>query len=76
MSILWGGSYLFAGIAVKELPPLVIVFTRVALAALALLPLHRIIQGPLPRDRRSWISFGVMSILNNVIPFTLTHNTG
>ncbi len=71
LSILWGGSYLFAGITVRELPPLVIVFTRVVLAALALLPLHLIFYGALPRDKRSWASFGVMSILNNVIPFTL-----
>ncbi len=71
LSILWGGSYLFGGIAVKELPPLVIVFTRVLIAAVALLPVQLLIHGGLPRDRRSWISFGVMSILNNVIPFTL-----
>ena len=71
LSVLWGGSYLFAGIAVRELPPLVIVLARVSIAALALLPLHGIFQGGLPKDARSWVSFTVMSALNNVIPFTL-----
>ena len=39
LSVIWGGSYLFVGIAVKDLSPLVIVMARVVLAAAALLPL-------------------------------------
>ncbi|MCA0432550.1 MAG: DMT family transporter [Proteobacteria bacterium] len=70
LSILWGGSFIFIGVAVKELPALLIVLARVVLAAAILLPLHFWLQGPLPRDRRSWTSFFVMSLTNNVIPFT------
>ena len=33
LSVLWGGSFFFTGIAVKELPPLTIVVLRVGLAA-------------------------------------------
>jgi drug/metabolite transporter (DMT)-like permease len=36
LSALWGGSFFFTGIAVKELPPLTIVLLRVGLAALIL----------------------------------------
>ena len=36
LSVLWGGSFFFVGIAVAELPPLTIVATRVGLAALFL----------------------------------------
>ena len=32
LSILWGGSFFFVGVAVKEMPPLTIVLCRVALA--------------------------------------------
>ncbi len=39
LSVLWGGAYFFAGVAVKELPPLTVVLARVLLAAIALLPL-------------------------------------
>ena len=53
-SVIWGGSYLFVGIAVKDLSPLVIVMARVVLAAAALLPLHFLLVGPLPRDRAAW----------------------
>lgn len=71
LSVLWGGSFLFIGVAVKELSPLVIVFARVTIAAAALLPFHYARLGALPSDRRSWIAFAGMSLLNNVIPFTL-----
>ncbi|MFT5449026.1 MAG: EamA domain-containing membrane protein RarD [Gammaproteobacteria bacterium] len=29
LSVLWGGAYFFAGVAVKELPPLTVVLVRV-----------------------------------------------
>lgn len=69
LSVLWGGSFLFVGIAVKELPTILIVLARVVLAAIVLLPLHFLLQGKLPSDRQSWIGFAVMSLTNNVIPF-------
>ena len=39
LSMLWGGAFFFAGVALKELQPLIVVFVRVSLAALLLLPL-------------------------------------
>lgn len=71
LSILWGGSFFFVGIAVKELPPLTIVMCRVCLAALALLALIRILGLSLPGDRRIWLAFFAMGLLNNLIPFCL-----
>jgi drug/metabolite transporter (DMT)-like permease len=71
LSVIWGGSYLFVGIAVKDLSPLVIVMARVVLAAAALLPLHLLLVGPLPRDREAWTAIVGLSVFNNVIPFTL-----
>ena len=35
LSILWGGSFFFVGVAVKEMPPLTIVLCRVALASIS-----------------------------------------
>ncbi len=71
LSVLWGGSFLFVGVAVKELPPLLVVFARVAIAVIILLPVHLAVQGALPRTMALWISAAGMSILNNVLPFTL-----
>src|SRR5215470_2975295 len=71
LSVLWGGSFFFAGVAVRELPPLTIVCARVGLAALLLLPLHWIMIGRLPSAVKAWRAFLVMAMLNNVIPFSL-----
>ena len=71
LSIVWGGSFLFNGVAVRELPPVTIVALRVMTAALALLLALRFMKVSLPRSRQAWTAFLGMSILNNVIPFTL-----
>jgi drug/metabolite transporter (DMT)-like permease len=71
LSILWGGAYFFAGVAVKELPPLTVVFARVLLATVALLPLFWYFGHSLPRSFTAWLPFFGMGLLNNVIPFGL-----
>ena len=69
LSVLWGGSFFFVGIAVKELPPLTIVVLRVGLAAAMLGLVLRLIGLRLPRERSAWIAFFGMGLLNNAIPF-------
>ncbi|MGB3718852.1 MAG: DMT family transporter [Hyphomicrobiaceae bacterium] len=71
LSLLWGGSFLFVGMAVHDLPPLTLVLARVGLAALALLPVVYAIKLRLPTELRAWQPFLVMSLLNNIIPFLL-----
>jgi drug/metabolite transporter (DMT)-like permease len=71
LSVLWGGSFFFVGIAVKDLPPFTIVVARVAIAALALHGLLWLLGHKLPRDARAWTAFFGMGLLNNVVPFTL-----
>ncbi len=71
LSVLWGGSFFFVGVAVKELPPLTIVFIRVGLAALLLLPLIRIYRIRTPPTLAGWRPFIIMALLNNVLPFSL-----
>jgi drug/metabolite transporter (DMT)-like permease len=71
LSLLWGGSFFFVGVAVKELPPLTIVAMRVGLAALALHAIILVGRVRLPRIARVWTDFLVMGLLNNVIPFVL-----
>lgn len=71
LSVLWGGSFFFVGVAVSELPPLTIVFIRVALAAVLLLPLIWVYRLTVPKTLTGWRPFIVMALLNNVIPFSL-----
>ena len=71
LSMLWGGSFLFAGIQVKWLPPFTIAFVRVGLAAVILNALIRTIGKRMPADAAAWRAFFAMGVLNNAIPFCL-----
>jgi len=71
LSALWGGSFLFNGILVRELPPLTIVAGRVTLAAVVLWTIVRLSGHAVPRSREVWLAFLGMGVLNNVIPFSL-----
>jgi drug/metabolite transporter (DMT)-like permease len=65
LSVLWGGSFFFAKVAVGELGPFTVVFARVSLAALALA-----LVVPLRRDA-PWPTYFAMGFLNNALPFSL-----
>ena len=71
LSLLWGGSFLFNGILVRELPPFTIVAARVALAAVALWTIVRLSGHAVPKSREVWLAFLGMGVLNNIIPFSL-----
>ncbi len=71
LSVLWGGSFFFNGLALKELPPLTLVLLRVALAALILLPVARAYCISFPRGLAGWKPFFAVAFFNNVLPFSL-----
>ncbi|MDO8399952.1 MAG: DMT family transporter [Bradyrhizobium sp.] len=71
LSVLWGGSFFFNGVVLRELPPLTVVLLRVALAALILLPVLWAYRIGLPRGFSGWKPFFAIALLNNVLPFSL-----
>lgn len=71
LSVLWGGSFFFAKIALASVPPLTLVFARVGIASVALGLLLKALGHTLPTDRRLWRTFFVMGLINNLIPFSL-----
>ena len=71
LSVVWGGSFFFNGIALREFPTLSIVTARVGLAALALLLLMRMLGQGIQLNRQILKAFFGMSFLNNVVPFSL-----
>ena len=71
LAVLWGGSFFFNGVALKELPPLTLVFLRVATAATILLPLLWVYRISLPRSFAGWKPFFAVALFNNVLPFSL-----
>ncbi|MFY0610647.1 MAG: DMT family transporter [Hyphomicrobiaceae bacterium] len=76
LSLLWGGSYFFTGVAVRELPTFTVVVGRVAIAAVILLTILKISgqrAGGTPARWSSelWLMFAGMGFINNVVPFSL-----
>src|SRR5436190_12050304 len=71
LSVLWGGSFFFNGVVLKELPPFTVVFLRVALAAIMLLPLLWLYRIRFPAGLSGWRPFIAIGVLNNVLPFSL-----
>jgi drug/metabolite transporter (DMT)-like permease len=71
LSVLWGGSFFFTGLSLQELPPLTIVFLRVALAAIILLPVLWVYRTRFPESLSGWKPFFALALLNNVLPFSL-----
>jgi drug/metabolite transporter (DMT)-like permease len=71
LSILWGGSFFFVAIAVRDIPPLTLVLARVALAAALLSPVARLLGMSLPRSFVEWRPYVVLALLNNLVPFSL-----
>ena len=71
LATVWGGSFFFAEVALREVPPLTIALHRVfwALPALFLVVLYQGIE--IPRSFRAWSCYLVMGALNNAIPFSL-----
>lgn len=71
LSILWGGSFFFVGVAVYDLPPLTIVTLRVGIAAFTLWGIALMLGLRTPKSIKVWGAFLGMGLLNNVIPFVL-----
>jgi len=71
LSVIWGGSFILAEVALKDFSPLTIVALRVATAAAFLHLILFIRKIPFDWRPHSLMLFLVMGLLNNVLPFSL-----
>ena len=71
LSAIWGGSFFFNGVLVRELPTLTIVALRVSLAALFLWGYVFAKGVNVPKDKDLWIALATLGLINNAIPFGL-----
>ncbi len=71
LSVFWGGSFFFVEIVLKELPTLTIVALRVAMAAIVLWGVVLFLNLNVSKSPKLWLSFILMGLLNNAIPFSL-----
>jgi drug/metabolite transporter (DMT)-like permease len=71
LAVIWGSSFLFIKVGVRELHPLWLTFGRVAAGAVTLLIILAVTRDRLPRDARLWGHLVVVAALGVVVPFTL-----
>jgi len=71
LSLLWGGSFMFVGVAIREVPVFTIVAFRVLLASIVLHLVLRISGIAFPVRREVLLAFLGMGILNSALPFSL-----
>ena len=71
LAAVWGGSFFFAEVALKEVPPLTVTMYRVVWAVpfLALIVFFKGIL--IPRSLKVWWYYLLMGTLNKAIPFSL-----
>ena len=70
LAAIWGASFLFIKVGVRDFEPATLVFLRVLLAALTLLPIVLFTTG-FGGLRASWPQLGMMGLLTSALPFWL-----
>lgn len=71
LGAIWGASFLFIKVSVRELHPLYVTLGRVALGAVTLLTVMLILRDRLPREPRLWGHLAVIGVVGLVLPYTL-----
>lgn len=71
LSLCWGASFFFIGVAVTALPTFTIVVLRVGLAALVLWAVVLARGAGLPTSLFFWRAATIMAAINSVLPFVL-----
>jgi drug/metabolite transporter (DMT)-like permease len=71
LALIWGGAFMFIGVAVRHVHPLTYVWLRLSIAAAAMLLFLNLKRQPLGLPREVWGSMLLLALLNNALPFTL-----
>lgn len=71
LSVIWGSAFMFIKIGLRELSPFMLVFARLAVSALLMLLLCRMVGAKFPAERKLWLSLGLLGVVNSGLPFLL-----
>ena len=71
LSVMWGGSFFFIQVAVRDVAPLTFVWIRVTIAAAALWLFLAWRREPIHLPRRALGALLLLALLNNALPFAL-----
>jgi len=71
ISVIWGASFFFIEVALREVGPFTLVLYRIGVAAVVVTSILYISGRHLPFDAASWRMYFALGALNNFIPFSL-----
>jgi drug/metabolite transporter (DMT)-like permease len=71
LAAIWGSSFLFIKVGIRDLHPAYVALGRIGSGALALLVTLLVTRDRLPRSGRVWLHLTVLSAVGVVLPFTL-----
>jgi drug/metabolite transporter (DMT)-like permease len=71
LGAIWGTSFLFNAILIRELGPLWVSALRVSIGALGCWAVFVALKKPLPRDPRLYVQLAALGVLSYAIPFAL-----
>jgi len=71
LCLAWGFAFLLIAVGLKSFPPLTLVTLRLFVGALVLFLLMQWQGLSLPSDARWWLRYVVLTLLGNLVPFTL-----
>ncbi len=71
LAVIFGSSFIFTGISVSDIPPLTVVWLRLAFALLMLYPILLYRRLKLPKWSPVWLFIAASALAGNVIPFSL-----
>ncbi|WP_428963164.1 DMT family transporter [Micromonospora fluostatini] len=70
LAAIWGSSFLFIKVGIRELHPVHLAGYRVATATLTLLVVLAVLRDRLPREGRTWLHLTVVGAFQVALPFT------
>jgi drug/metabolite transporter (DMT)-like permease len=73
LSVLWGGSFFFSAVAVKQVQPFTLAFLRMAIGALVLTIVAAASGLRLPKGPRIWLGLAFIGVVGTSIPFSLIY---
>jgi drug/metabolite transporter (DMT)-like permease len=71
LAVIWGGAFMFIGVAVRHVDPLTYVWLRLTIAAGGMFLFLKLKGEALGLPRQVWGSILLLALLNNALPFTL-----
>jgi drug/metabolite transporter (DMT)-like permease len=71
LGLIWGSSFLWIKVGVRELGPLTLVAFRLLFGLLGLLAVARLQGQPFPRSRHLLLAYLFMAVFNTALPFAL-----